>query len=82
MPSTIVFDGALMEPAAVRRKRRTVVVAYSKPPEIADDHLVALLEERPNYPVIVVTNDRELQDKSVALGATIARSEQLLAIIR
>ena len=82
VPSTIVFDGALMEPATVRRKRRTVVVAYSRPPEIADDHLVALLEERPNYPVIVVTNDRELQEKSVALGATIARSEQLLALIR
>ena len=70
--STIVFDGALIEPAAVRRRRRTVVVAYSKPPEIADDHLVALLEEQPNHPVIVVTNDRELQDRSVALGATIA----------
>jgi predicted RNA-binding protein with PIN domain len=82
VPSTIVFDGALMEPAAVRRRRRTVVVAYSKPPEIADDYLVALLEERPNYPVIVVTNDRELQDRSIALGATIARAEQLLAIIR
>jgi predicted RNA-binding protein with PIN domain len=82
VPSTIVFDGALIEPAAVRRTRRTVVVAYSKPPEIADDHLVALLEERPNFPVIVVTNDRELQDKSVALGATIARAEQLLALIR
>ena len=80
--STIVFDGALIEPAAVRRKRRTVVVAYSKPPEIADDHLVALLEEQPNHPVIVVTNDRELQDRSVALGATIARSEQLLSLIR
>jgi predicted RNA-binding protein with PIN domain len=82
VPSTIVFDGALIEPAAVRRTRRTVVVAYSKPPEIADDHLVALLEERPNFPVIVVTNDRELQDKSVALGATIARAEQLLSLIR
>ena len=82
VPSTIVFDGALIEPAAVRRKRRTVVVAYSRPPEIADDHLVALLEERPNFPVIVVTNDRELQDKSVALGATIARAEQLLSLIR
>jgi predicted RNA-binding protein with PIN domain len=82
VPSTIVFDGALIEPAAVRRKRRTVVVAYSRPPEIADDHLVALLEDRPNFPVIVVTNDRELQDKSVALGATIARSEQLLSLIR
>jgi predicted RNA-binding protein with PIN domain len=82
VPSTIVFDGALIEPAAVRRKRRTVVVAYSRPPEIADDHLVALLEDRPNFPVIVVTNDRELQDKSVALGATIARAEQLLSLIR
>jgi len=82
VPSTIVFDGALIEPAAVRRKRRTVVVAYSKPPEIADDHLVALLDERPNFPVIVVTNDRELQDKSVVLGATIARAEQLLSLIR
>jgi len=82
VPSTIVFDGALIEPAAVRRKRRTVVVAYSRPPEIADDHLVALLEERPNFPVIVVTNDRELQDKSVALGATVARAEQLLSLIR
>jgi len=82
VPSTIVFDGALIEPVAVRRKRRTVVVAYSRPPEIADDHLVALLREHSNHPVIVVTNDRELQAKSVALGATIARAEQLLELIR
>jgi predicted RNA-binding protein with PIN domain len=82
VPSTIVFDGALIEPVSMRRKRRTVAVAYSRPPEIADDHLVALLEERPNYPVIVVTNDRELQAKSIALGATIARAEQLLSLIR
>jgi predicted RNA-binding protein with PIN domain len=82
VPSTIVFDGARLEPASVRRKRRTVVVAYSRPPEIADDHLVALLRQQPNHPVIVVTNDRELQAKSVALGATIARAEQLLAVLR
>jgi len=81
VPSTIVFDGAPIGPAAVRRRRRTVVVAYSRPPEIADDHLVALLEERPKHPVIVVTNDRELQERAVALGATIARAEQLLALI-
>jgi predicted RNA-binding protein with PIN domain len=82
VPSTIVFDGAQLEPASVRRKRRTVVVAYSRPPEIADDHLVALLRQQPNHPVIVVTNDRELQAKSVALGATIARAEQLLTLLR
>ncbi|MGH2698657.1 MAG: NYN domain-containing protein [Actinomycetota bacterium] len=82
VPATIVFDGARIEPASVRRRRRTVVVAYSLPPEVADDHLVALLDEHPNHPVIVVTNDRELQSRSVALGATIARAEQLLALLR
>lgn len=82
VPSTIVFDGALIEPASVRRKRRTVVVAYSRPPEVADDHLVALLRDHSNHPVIVVTNDRELQARSLALGATIARAEQLLSLIR
>lgn len=82
VPATIVFDGAVIEPGTTRRARRTVKVAYSKPPEVADDHLVALLDELPRYPVIVVTDDRELQDRCTALGATIARAEQLLSLIR
>lgn len=82
VPATIVFDGAVVEPGTARRARKTVKVVYSKPPESADDHLVALLDELPRHPVIVVTNDRELQERCVALGATIARAEQLLSLIR
>ena len=81
VPATIVFDGAVIEPGTTRRARRTVKVAYSKPPEVADDHLVALLDELPRHPVIVVTDDRELQERCVARGATIARAEQLLSLI-
>ena len=81
VPATIVFDGAVVEPGTTRRARRTVKVAYSKPPEIADDHLVALLGELPRHPVVVVTDDRELQQRCMALGATIARAEQLMSLI-
>lgn len=82
VPATIVFDGALIGPGTSRRSRRAVRVAYSKPPEVADDHLVAVLSELPLWPVIVVTNDRELQDRCAALDATIARAEQLISLIR
>ena len=82
IPATIVFDGSVPSPGTSRRPRRGVGVAYSKPPETADDHLVALLEALPAYPVVVVTNDRELQERCEARGATIARAEQLLALIR
>jgi predicted RNA-binding protein with PIN domain len=82
LPATIVFDGARIPPGAVRRPRKQVRVEYSRPPEIADDHLIALLAAMDGYPVVVVTNDRELQGRAAELGATIARSQQLLALIR
>jgi predicted RNA-binding protein with PIN domain len=78
----VVFDGAEV-PAGIRRQPRgPVTVEYSKKGETADDHLVALLESLPSQPVILVTNDRELQDRAAVHGATIARSLQLLALIR
>ena len=80
--ATIVFDGSEVPPGTNRRARAPVAVEYSRPDEIADDHLIAKLEDLPAFPVIVVTNDRELQDRARALGATIARSTQLLALIR
>jgi hypothetical protein len=59
-----------------------VTVEYSRPDELADDHLIALLEtERPG-PAVLVSNDRALQQKAAGAGATIASSEQLLALIR
>ncbi len=80
--ATIVFDGKEVPAGVSRLQRGPVKVRYSAPDEVADDHLVALLEAWPPYPVIVVTNDRELQGRAQALGATIATSGQLLAVLR
>ena len=77
----IVFDGSEVAPGAARRMRGGVVVEYSKPSESADDHIVALLEATEGA-AILTTNDRDLQDRAAALGATIATSNQLLALIR
>lgn len=78
----IVFDGSHVPPGTSRRPRAPVTVEYSKPGETADDHLVARLEGLPAVPVVVVTNDRELRHRTAALGATIATSDQLLALLR
>ena len=80
--ATIVFDGSDVPPGTRRRNRSPVAVEYSSPNEIADDHLIARLETLPRHPVVVVTNDRELQDRARAEGATIATSNQLLGLIR
>ena len=81
VPTTIVFDGSEVAPGSTRRRRGSVKIEYSRPGEIADDHLVALLEKG-TEPAILVTNDRDLQARAEALGATIATSDQLLALIR
>lgn len=78
----IVFDGSEVPGGTRRKTRLPVAVEYSSPDEIADDHLVARLSDLPPDPVIVVTNDRELQDRARAEGATIATSNQLLALVR
>ena len=81
VPTVIVFDGSEVVPGAARRMRGGVAVEYSKPSESADDHIIALLEATEG-PTIVTTNDRDLQDRAAALGATIVTSDQLLALIR
>jgi predicted RNA-binding protein with PIN domain len=80
--ATIVFDGSDVPPGTSRRPRGPAGVEYSSPGEIADDHLIALLEGLDARPVVVATNDRELQHRAAALGATVATSNQLLALIR
>jgi predicted RNA-binding protein with PIN domain len=80
--TTIVFDGSSVPPGRSRRLRGRVAVEYSRPDEPADDHLIAMLEAEPSKPSVLVTNDRELRARAAALGATIASSDQLLALIR
>ena len=80
--ATIVFDGSEdVAPRPARAGRSPVKVEYSKA-EIADDHIVALVERLPTYPLVLVTNDRELQERARAHGATVATSNQLLALFR
>lgn len=81
-PMTIVFDGSEEPTGTKRRSRQGVKVEYSKPDEIADDHLIALLGSLPPDPVVVVTNDKELQHRARKKGATVARSDQFLALRR
>ena len=78
----IVFDGSDVDPGVRTAPRGPVKVQYSAPGEIADDHIVALVEKQPPVPVVVVTNDRELQARVARLGATIATWGQLLSLTR
>ena len=80
--TTVVFDGSDVAPGTSRLGRRRVRVEYSRPGEIADDHLMAKLGALPPDPVVVVTNDRELQGRAAAEGATIAVPAQLLELSR
>jgi predicted RNA-binding protein with PIN domain len=78
----VVFDGSEVPPGSARRKKGRVKVEYSRDDEIADDHIVARVEELPPVPVIVATSDRELQERVEKLDATVATSPQLLEVIR
>ncbi|MGH2755370.1 MAG: NYN domain-containing protein, partial [Actinomycetota bacterium] len=79
---TIVFDGSEVPPGTSRGRRGAVRVEFSAPDEIADDHIVALIERLPPAPVVLVTNDRELQERARKQGATVATSDQLLGLLR
>ena len=78
----VVFDGSKVPAGIARRSRGKAEVEFSRDGEIADDHIIVRLEELPPEPAILVTNDKELQQRGRKLGATIATSNQLLALVR
>ena len=78
----VVFDGSKVPAGIARRSRGRAEVEFSRATEIADDHIIARLSELSPDPAILVTNDKELQQRGRKLGATIATSNQLLALIR
>lgn len=77
----LVFDGADVGPHPKRGPRSGLKVQYSAPGVIADDHIEDLIASLPPYPVVLVTNDKELQDRGRSHGATVATSDQFLALI-
>jgi len=78
----VVFDAQRVPGRRTRRSRRPVAVEWSNPGQIADDYIIERLEELPQDPVVLVTNDKELQERGRELDATIATSQQLLALLR
>lgn len=82
VPTTVVFDGSDVAPGRSRLGRTRVRIEYSRPGETADDHLIAKLASAPPEPVVLVTGDRELQERAAAEGATIAVAAQLLELAR
>ena len=81
VPTTVVFDGKDVGRHPARKKKGHVNVHYSKG-EIADDHLVGLVQRSPETPVVVVTSDRELTERVEEHGANVANSPQLLSLLR
>ena len=79
---TIVFDGSDVPVSGRPKRRGPVKVVFSREDEIADDRIIGLLAELPPIPVVLATNDRELQERGRVQGATIATSDQLLALLR
>lgn len=78
----VVFDAQRVPGRRAKKTRRPVTTEWSHPGEIADDYIVAKLEKLSQDPVIVVTNDKELQERVREHAATIATSQQLLALLR
>jgi predicted RNA-binding protein with PIN domain len=78
---TLVFDGdePTTAPAPARRGVRLVFTAGE---EIADDRIVDIVEELPaGQPVLVVSSDQEVQQRSRALGADVAPAAAFLAVV-
>ena len=78
----IVFDAQLVPGRRTRRAKRPVTIEWSNTGEIADDYIIDRLKELPQSPVILVTNDKELQQRGRELKATVATSQQLLGLLR
>jgi predicted RNA-binding protein with PIN domain len=78
---TVVFDGADVEPVPTRVGVGAVGVVFTDAGRIADDEIVARVNaEPPERPVVVVTSDNELRERTAALGASVARSTALLGL--
>lgn len=76
---TVVFDGA-PGPAAAPGNGQVDLV-FSRPPESADDVVIALAR-RLGQGAIVVTSDRTVGDASRRAGATILSAEQFVSAAR
>lgn len=77
----VVFDGA--DVGAVPSGRRLVRVRFTASGITADDEIRGLVLSMPaDQPVVVASNDREVNRAARAAGANVISSDQLLAVAR
>lgn len=88
--TVLVWDGGEVAPGTKRPTSGYLTEEYSRPDrsgagtdkDRADRHIVGLLEKMRPDPVVLATNDRGLREEGRAQRATIASSDQLLALLR
>jgi predicted RNA-binding protein with PIN domain len=78
----IVFDGAEVGPLPPSRMAvNGVGVVFTDAGRTADDEIVARVNaEPPERPVVVVSSDNEVRERSAALGANTVRAQALLGL--
>lgn len=90
VPTVLVWDGGEVAPGTKRLSSGYLTEEYSEPDrsgagtdkDRADRHIVELLKQMPPDPVVLTTNDKGLQEEARGQRATIASSDQLLALLR
>jgi predicted RNA-binding protein with PIN domain len=78
---TVVFDGASVAPVPTRLPLGPIGVVFTDAGRTADDEIVARVNAAPSErPVVVVSSDNELRERSAALGANVTRATALLGL--
>jgi predicted RNA-binding protein with PIN domain len=78
---TVVFDGASVAPMPTRLPLGPISMVFTDAGRTADDEIVARVNAAPpGRPVVVVSSDNELRERSAALGASVTRSPALLGL--
>ncbi len=78
---TVVFDGASVAPVPTRVPLGPVSMVFTDAGRTADDEIVARVNAAPpERPVVVVSSDNELRERSAALGASVTRAPALLGL--
>lgn len=78
---TVVFDGANVAPVPTRLPLGPIGMVFTDAGRTADDEIVARVNAAPSdRPVVVVSSDNELRERSAALGASVSRATALLGL--
>src|SRR6266581_4762076 len=77
----VLVDGANVAPVPTRLPLGPIGMVFTDAGRTADDEIVARVNAAPSErPVVVVSSDNELRERSAALGASVTRATALLGL--